>query len=249
MQTKTIPLGIQSWCFRGSKTNAEVIERLKACGADGIELCGVHVDFKDPTSVAAATGEYAAAGLPILAAGVNGLSGDPANDRPLFVFLKEAGAKYMSVTFAPGIEREALARIEAMAEEFDVHLGIHNHGGHHWLGSAEILRYMFSITGKRIGLWLDTAWALDSGEDPIKMVEEFGDRLYGVHIKDFTFDTARRPTDVVVGTGNLDLVKLSAALAKVGFSGCAIIEYEGDVDNPVPALTGCVKAVRAAFAG
>ena len=33
-------------------------------------------------------------------------------------------------------------------------------------------------------------------------------------------------------------------LVKVGFDGPAILEYEGDVDAPVPALTKCVEAIR-----
>ncbi|MDR3707851.1 MAG: sugar phosphate isomerase/epimerase [Capsulimonadaceae bacterium] len=247
MQSNGIPLGIQSWCFRGSKTNDEVIARLKSCGLNGIELCGVHVDFNKPADVAAAVAAYKAAGVSILSSGVNNLSGDVNKDRPLFEFLKTAGARYMSITFSPATDKDALGRMQALAEEYDVYLGIHNHGGCHWLGSPEILRHIFSITGKRVGLWLDTAWALDAGANPIAMAKEFGERLYGLHIKDFTFDTARRPTDVVIGTGNLDLNALKATLDEVNFNGCAVIEYEGDVDNPVPALTECVVKLRKAF--
>ena len=247
MQAKNIPVGIQSWCFRGSKANEEVIARLKKCGADGIEMCGAHVDFKDAAQVDSVVKMYRDAGIPIYCAGVNHVTGDPSADKPLFDFLRASGARYMSISFSPGIEKDALKRIEAMADEYDVRLGIHNHGGRHWLGSSEILRHIFAITGKRIGLWIDTAWALDAGEDPIKMIQQFGDRTYGLHIKDFTFDTARNPTDVVVGTGNLNLPAMTKALEEIDFNGVAVIEYEGDVDNPVPALIDCVEAVRKAF--
>lgn len=43
------------------------------------------------------------------------------------------------------------------------------------------------------------------------------------------------------------LTGLAAELKECGFSGCAVIEYEGDENNPVPALTSCVEAVRKAF--
>ena len=72
----------------------------------------------------------------------------------------------------------------------------------------------------------------------------FGERLYGVHIKDFVFDRAGKPEDVVVGTGNLDLPGLFKAMAEVSFNGSPILEYEGDIENPVPALRQCVEAVR-----
>ena len=68
--------------------------------------------------------------------------------------------------------------------------------------------------------------------------------LCGVHVKDFVFDRAARPEDVVVGTGNLDLPAFQQKLTEVGFTGPAILEYEGDVDDPVPALTECVAAIR-----
>jgi sugar phosphate isomerase/epimerase len=103
---------------------------------------------------------------------------------------------------------------------------------------------VFAQASPRIGLSLDTAWALDAGEDPVKMIEEFGPRLALVHLKDFVFDRARKPEDVVVGTGNLPLPNVAAALAKAGFDGELVIEYEGDVANPVPALTACVQAIR-----
>ena len=53
--------------------------------------------------------------------------------------------------------------------------------------------------------------------------------------------------DVVIGTGILDLPALVTALGEVGFSGVPIIEYEGDVTNPVPALTECVREIAAAW--
>jgi sugar phosphate isomerase/epimerase len=89
---------------------------------------------------------------------------------------------------------------------------------------------------------------LDSGEDPLAVARKFQDRLYGLHIKDFVFDRAGRPKDVIVGTGNLDLEGLAAFLTDIAFDGYLTLEYEGDVDDPVPATKECVDAVWAAFA-
>ena len=87
-------------------------------------------------------------------------------------------------------------------------------------------------------------WA-SSVPDCLRTAEQFGDRLYGVHIKDFTFDSARKPEDVVVGTGNLDLPKQLETMSAVNFDGAVVLEYEGDVEDPAPAITRCVEAVRA----
>jgi inosose dehydratase len=231
---------VQSYCFRGFKQNAEVAEKVKACGLAAIELCGVHVDFGKPETFEAALQAYRKAGVKIVGIGVEGFANNPAAEKPRFEFAKKAGVKTISANFSPQSIPQSFRAAEKLADQYDVKLAIHNHGGRHWLGNAEALAWVFSQTSERIGLMLDTAWALDAGEDPVGLVEKFGTRLYGLHVKDFTFDTARRHKDVVVGTGNLNLAKLAAALKKVGFKGQTILEYEGDVENPVPALSDCV---------
>ncbi|OIO97015.1 MAG: hypothetical protein AUJ92_04645 [Armatimonadetes bacterium CG2_30_59_28] len=237
-------LGVQSYCFRHFKDNAKVIELVKECELDRIELCGVHVDFADDAACDAAIQQYRDSGVDIVSIGVQGIANDEAKERKYFEFCKKAGAKYMSVSFSLDTVPDCYRTAEELADEFDVKLAIHNHGGRHWLGSSEVLAHVFKSTSARIRLCLDTAWALDSGEDPVGMANRFGDRLYGVHIKDFIFDRARKPEDVVVGTGNLNLEALFEAMNKVDFSGYAVLEYEGDVENPVPAVSKCVASVR-----
>lgn len=235
--------GIQSFCFRGIKNNEEVARELTSCGVSTIELCGVHVDFSAPETFSDVIATYRNAGVSIVSIGVNGMKGDETVERNYFEFLKAADARYMSVTFDVTTVPQSYRVAERLAEEYDVKLAIHNHGGRHWLGSSEMLRSVFATTSDRIGLCLDTAWALDSREDPLAMVKEFGDRLYGVHFKDFVFARDRTPEDVIVGSGNLDLPGLAALLDTSGFEGYAVIEYEGDVDNPTPALTSCVQEI------
>ncbi|HEY8965269.1 MAG TPA: hypothetical protein VIM58_02425, partial [Candidatus Methylacidiphilales bacterium] len=63
--------------------------------------------------------------------------------------------------------------------------------------------------------------------------------------KDFVFEPNGQWKDVIVGEGNLDLPAFTAALKKSGFDGMAVVEYEADPENPVPALTKCVASMRA----
>jgi len=238
-------MGVQSFCFRHFKDNARTAALVRECGLARIEICGVQVDFQDTASFDSAIGAYRDAGVEIVSIGVNTLAGAEGAERNLFEFLKAAGARFMSVDFRPDAVPGSFALAEKLAEEYDVRLAIHNHGGRHWLGSAQALEWVFAQTSPRVGLCLDTAWALHSHEDPIAMVERFGPRLYGVHIKDFTFDSAGRHSDVVVGTGNLDLARLAGAMDAAGFDGYVVLEYEADVENPVPPLQRCVEAVRA----
>ena len=236
-------LGLQSYCLRGIKDNEAAAEAVKACGLRRIELCGVHTGWEDSTAFGQLAERYESARVSVVSIGVNRITADREAARSLFECAQAAGLERMSVDFPlDGID-EALSVAEEMSEHYGVLLGIHNHGGRHWLGSCTALRWVFGKTSARIGLNLDTAWALDSGENPLEMAREFGDRLHLVHIKDFTFGRNRTPEDVVVGTGNLDLVALDEVLTSIGFAGEAILEYEGDIENPVPALRECVQRI------
>ena len=240
-------LGVQSYCFRGFKKNEEVAAQLKLAGLDRIELCGAHVDFSRPDTFDDVIGLYRQAGIRIVSIGVVRFRNDPAAERNYFEFARRAGARAISATFLVDSAPQNFRAAEKLADEFDINVAIHNHGGRHWLGCAEMLKQVFATTTERIGLCLDTAWALDSGENPVEWAEKYGKRLYGVHWKDFVFDRARKPQDVIVGSGNLDLPRFIAALRKVEFNGFSVLEYEGDVNDPLPAVRKCLAAVRAAW--
>jgi sugar phosphate isomerase/epimerase len=240
-------IAIQSWCFRRFKPLPLFIEQLKSAGVAATELCGVHASFADPASAAGIVQQLNQANVQVLAIGVEQMTGDDSADRPRFQWCKNAGVRQMSITFKPELMDDNFKRlraVERLAEEFDLTLGIHNHGGYDWLGNASMLRYVFDHTSPRVGLHLDTAWAIDATQDPIKLVEQFADRLVGVHVKDFIYDRNRHESDVVVGTGILDLPGFVAALDAAHYAGPLVIEYEADEDNPAPALRQCVEALR-----
>lgn len=234
-------LGIQSYCFRGFKTLAEVLPRLKACGVATVELSGVHGDFeRDADAIVA---QCRAAGVRIASIGVSRFDGNLAAWRRLGEFMRKAGAGVIAADFDPSATPETFRAAERLADEFDLRLAIHNHGGRHWLGNSQMLGQVFATTSPRIGLCLDTAWALDAHEDPCAMAEKFAGRLYGVHLKDFVFDRAGKQSDVVIGEGNLDLPRMLQLLAANEHTQSVVIEYEGDISDPGPALTKCVQQV------
>jgi len=237
-------LAIQSWTLRGIKTNEGVIKAVKECGLDKIEMCGIHVD---PVTLqdggASALKLYEQSGVTMSAFGVHGFGADEASARKVFEFAKMAGFPTISADLAA--VPEALPLVEKLCEEYGKKIAIHNHGRHHRLGSVWALEDLFKRSSQNVGLWLDTAWALDSGINPVEMVRTFAYRLYGMHIKDFVFNKAGKPEDVVVGTGNLDMKALFNVLTGFGYNGAITLEYEGDVANPLPAVKQCVQAIRA----
>lgn len=239
-----IRLGVQSYCFRNTSENAKVAEMVKEIGLKRIELCRLHPDFAKVELHAPAIAAYKNAGVEIISTGVNKISGDIAADRLLFDFAKAAGSKVMSVNFSLATIDKELKSAEALAEEYDMKLGIHNHGGYHWLGQAEALAWVFSKSSPRVGLTLDTAWAIDAKQSPQKLAEEFASRLVNIHFKDFTYNPDRTHNDVPVGTGILNLKDFLATLEKVGYNGIGVLEYEGDPADPVPALKKCVSQMK-----
>jgi hypothetical protein len=46
----TQDFGVQSYCFRSIKDNADVAAAVKQIGLSKIEVCAVHATFADPSS-------------------------------------------------------------------------------------------------------------------------------------------------------------------------------------------------------
>ena len=234
-------LGIQSWCFRAFKETPGLIKQLKKCGLDRLEICGVHIDLgRNPEQTLK---QYTDAGIKISSYGVNSFTKDEDAARRVFDFAVMADFPAISANLRDG----GLETVEKLCAEYGKKIAIHNHGRKHALGSVAALEKLFAESSPAVGLCLDTGWMLDSGEDPIAIAEKFKDRLYGIHIKDFVFDRAGKPEDVVSGTGNLDIKKLAALLTNINFTGYITIEYEGDEQNPAPNLIKCVQNIREAF--
>jgi sugar phosphate isomerase/epimerase len=239
-------LAVQSWCLRGFKATEQVIAQVKKIGVTNIELCGVHCDFNNPAGFDEVLAKYTSVGIKILSIGVQTFSGDEVKEENWFKFAKLAGCRQISASFAVDKVPGAFRVAEKLGDKYDVNVAIHNHGGYDWLGSRTMLKHVFSQTSSRIGLCMDAAWCMQAGERPMQMAEQFVDRLYGVHLKDFVFDRSGKGHDVVVGEGNLPLRELLELVRTRAPEQCsAIIEYESDVENPAPALIKCVAAVKA----
>jgi sugar phosphate isomerase/epimerase len=237
-------LAIQSWCFRGFKAHAGVIEALRACDVSNLEISAAHFHPPADSGAVEVLEEYRNSGIEITAYGTCPMTADEAAARTGFEFARTAGFPTLMV----GLRPDGIEVTDRLAKEYGIRVGVHNHGRRTRFGTTWELEELFACTGEGVGLCLDTAWAIDSREDPIAMARNFSDRLYGVHVKDFVFDRAGRPEDVVVGQGNLDLDAFLQTLIEIDFQGHFTLEFEGDIDNPVPATKQCVKAIRESLA-
>ena len=242
-----LDFGVQSYCFREFKDNADVAKKVRQIGVDKIELCGVHADFSKPESFGDVVKIYKDAGVSIISLGVQTFKGE-ASEENWFKCAQIAGAKHISAHFTIDTFQKAIPATVALCKKYGIRVGIHCHGGYMFGGSPDVIDYLIRLGEGHIGVNIDTAWAMQIGPNAgnaVKWAERYAGKIYGLHYKDFVFDRDARWHDVVVGTGNLDLPAFVAALKKANFDGMAVIEYEADPANPVPALTECVNKMRA----
>jgi sugar phosphate isomerase/epimerase len=248
MPTPSRNFAVQSYCFREFKDNAAIARMVRDIGLDRIEVCAVHANFDDLAAWKEVVAIYRDAGVEIVSIGVQTFTGAD-SERTWLECAAAAGAKQMSAHFQVDTFATAIPKVRAWAKEYGVQVGIHCHGGYQFGGSPDVLEHLVKLGQPEIGLWIDTAWAMQIGPsagNPVAWARKFAGHIYGVHYKDFVFERNAQWRDVIVGEGNLDLSAFVAALDAGGFSGAAVIEFEGDAGDPVPALKKCVAAMRAA---
>lgn len=246
MPSPALDFGVQSYCFRHYADNQTVAEKVKAIGVKKIELCGVHADFGDPAKFKQVVKIYRDAGVEICSLGVQNFEGKDV-EKKWFECASLAGAKHISAHFKVDTFHTAVPKTAVQAQEHGIRVGVHCHGGYQFGGSRDILDHLIKLGDGKIGVCLDTAWCMQTGPqngDPVEWVRHYGDKIFGVHYKDFTFQPNAQWQDVIVGTGTLDLPAFVAALEETSFNGMAVLEYEADIENPVPALTQCVERMR-----
>jgi sugar phosphate isomerase/epimerase len=250
MPDSSFNFGIQSYCFRTIKDNPTVAKNVRELGLNQIEVCGVHADFHNLSEWKNVVGIYQDAGVSIVSIGVQTFKGAD-NEKDWFECAALAGAKHISAHLQIQSYTAAIPRIRQWSREYGIRVGLHCHGGYQFGGSPDVLQHLIGLGGPEIGLCIDTAWCMQIGPrrgNPAQWVEDFSGKVYGLHLKDFTFDPNGQWHDTVVGEGTLDLKALHAALVKDKFDGMAVLEYEADPENPMPALHRCVAAMKQVLA-
>jgi sugar phosphate isomerase/epimerase len=97
-----------------------------------------------------------------------------------------------------------------------------------------------------IGACVDTGHVIRSAEKPHEVIEELGDRVHSLHLKDWIHGGKEQ----ILGKGDMDLVAVARALKALNFAGPVMLEYEESPENPVPdmkeGLANWAKAVQSA---
>jgi sugar phosphate isomerase/epimerase len=240
-----LKLGVASYSLRKFPFD-KCLEMAKALDAKYINFKDVHLPRTDPPeAIRAARAKTEAAGFTIMGGGTITMRNDEAAVRKDFEYAKLAGMPL--IVAAPSTD--SLDLVERLAKEFQIRIAIHNHGPEDKFFPSPYDVYK-AIKGrdKHMGMCVDIGHTWRAGTDPTKAVLELRDRVYDLHVKDLR-DLKDRDSQVIVGKGAIDFPGLFRALVKIGFTGHVGLEYEIDVDNPLPGMQQSFAYMRGVLAG
>lgn len=235
-----IRLGVTSYTFR-KFTPDQVIGFMHELKTPYLSVKEMHLPFTPLEDVPARAQHYRDAGIVLTGAGVIYFKDDTDEAiRPVFEYLKAAGLK--NFTGAP--THETLGRVESFVKEYDVTMGIHNHGPEDKeFPSPNDVHKAIDKLDPRVGYCIDFGHTLRTDTDPAEAVKMAGKRLYGVHMKDLA-DPHKKESQVAVGEGVMPVEKIFRSLVAAGYPGYVDLEYEIKADDPMPGVRKSIAYMR-----
>lgn len=229
-------MGIQSYSLRGFKVD-QALAVTKELGLGYWEGWEGHIPMSDNLADRSENRmKLRAAGVRMTTFGVMGFSADMARSRRIFEFARAMGVGVLSADPTP----DAFPSLEALTEEFDIRIAIHNHGPGSRYDKISSVVDAVKNRSSRIGASVDTGHYLRSSEDPVDALKRLEGRVFSVHLKDVK-DTKQFK---ILGQGDLDVVGCLKTLKGQGYGHTLALEYEENPQNPTPDLVECLRVVR-----
>lgn len=236
-------MGIQSYSLRGFGVDG-ALDKVQELELHWIEFFRGHYPVTpDREKIAEMQAKLKAHDLSITSHGVQSFRGDEKENRNMFQFAQWSGIKNISADPS----KEAFPILHDLVQEFDIRIAIHNHGPGASYDKAQQTFDAVQKWDKRIGFCADLGHYIRSGEDPVKVIHLLGDRLYGVHLKDFA-EQKKQTEGVILGQGHLDLLNVFRALKAVKFpsDGALSLEYEENPKDPMADIRECLDVAAKA---
>lgn len=231
------PMGIQSYTLRHYKVD-EALQHVQRLGLHHVEFFDAHFKISSSADeIDAMKKKLRAMEIAISAHGVDRFTKDHEANRKIFEFANRAGFRNLSADPDP----DSFDSLDKLVAEYGIRIAIHNHGPHaRYNKVADVVK---AVKGhhKWIGACADLGHYIRSGEDPVKVVKELGDRLFGVHLKDFAEQTDNAK-GVILGKGHLDVVGVFRAMREAHFpaDGALSLEYEESEQDPIAEVKECL---------
>jgi sugar phosphate isomerase/epimerase len=234
----------------------EAIRMIGETGYSAVELNAETLPWAPahitPQADAAERGAVAAAckarGLVIVAVGAHTpmVMSDPAARSAALAYVNgctdlacDIGSRYVHILSGPldeGADREdgwawfrsAVEQAVAYASARNVGLGVEAIVGHLFHKVDDYHRLRRELPGVPFQVNFDPSHLQAQGEDPRRVIEELGDQIAHVHLKDAS---GRYPKFAFppLGEGDVDFVALVEGLRALGYAGALSVEYEAQV--------------------
>lgn len=238
-------IGVQSYTYREFSA-VEAVREAASVGLKAIEMWPKHVNYQ---SGAEEIGAFRKAledrGIWMCGYGVCGLEQLGDEMEPTFAFAKEMGAYYVSINCGRD-NHEIAEQAIAIAKQYGLKLGIHNHGPGASFETAEQVLAFCEGKDALLGACVDTGHFMRSDQMPDHVIKVLGRRINSMHLKDFV----SAEEEVIPGTGRLDFAQALALLkSEAGYEGAYVIEYEADPKDPSPAIKQTLDVLMKAAEG
>ncbi|MDR2040529.1 MAG: sugar phosphate isomerase/epimerase [Bacteroidales bacterium] len=241
-------LGAQSYTFHRFSF-VETLDKLQSLGLNYVEVYygqrlgqgfgDQTMDYKMDKEVQKKVLELSKSkNVKIIASGVV-ICNDEAEWTQLFEFAGSMGIEI--ITCEPNPEHMDI--VEKLAEQHKIDVAIHNHPqpSHYW--SPDLLMKALEGRSKRMGVCADVGHWKREGIDPVKALQQVGNRLKSLHFKDIKApeEGEAEQHDVIWGTGICNVADMLEVLKNNKFKGLMSIEYEYNWDNSVPDIRKCIQ--------
>jgi inosose dehydratase len=242
----SLQLGIAGYTFLHVPVDG-AIAMMKRVAVTNLSIKDFFLPLDSPAdTIHAVSAKFRDAGIRIYAAGVIYMKTAAEVDRA-FDYAKTLGVGLIIAAPNP----ELLPNVDQKVKATGIRIAIHNHGPEDKLYPSPVDVYEH-IKGldERVGLCLDIGHAARAGADPVKVVSDYGSRIFDLHIKDLAV-ISKEAKPIELGRGVLDISGLLAALVKVRYVGVCSIEHEMDMNDALPGIAesagffrGVMKTLR-----
>lgn len=240
-----LKVGVASYSFSRLSLD-QTIQGIRRVGVNYVSIKDAHLPLKSTSEQRkAVVRKFRDAGITPLSCGVVGMNDDEASLRNAFEYARDAGIP--TIVCKP--TRESLGQLDKLVKEFNIRLAIHNHGPEDKVWPSPLDAWeAIQPFDERIGVCIDVGHTARCGVDPADAIRKCAPRLYDLHFKDLA-SREGKSKPVVVGWGVLDTVAMLRALLDIKFPYHVGLEFEAEMNDPLPGVAESIGYVRGALAG
>ncbi|PUZ25760.1 xylose isomerase [Chitinophaga parva] len=226
-----LPVGIAGYTFARVDLD-HGLAMMKRVGINYLSIKDIHLPLNStPEQIKTALDKCVAAGVNVYAVGVIYMKTKEAVDQA-FEYAKRVGVPLIVGVPNP----ELIDYTEEKVKQYNIRIAIHNHGPEDKLYPAPKIVYdLIKNRDSRMGLCMDIGHATRAGENPATAALTYKDRIFDLHIKDVTA-AVKDGKAIEIGRGVIDFPALIKALNKIRYQGVCSIEFEKDMDDPLPGI-------------